>query len=198
MSTTVVALHGFTRAPHNLTRLADAINDAGLDCVRPMLAPRWMPALYMSRANLRSLARRLVDGGITSAVLIGHSAGAAAACYLAEYLGRIGVQVRGVVIVEGVDSPNRLIASSLPALAGVPVAAILAPASPCNRHGALEKWLLDHPRVQMTMVVGAGHGDIEGAGLTIYRRACGDRSDAKTADVVLRAVVDSVVSFATA
>lgn len=196
MSTTVVALHGFTRGPWHLDRLARAVNAAGLACVRPALAPRWMPALYMSRSHLRGIARRLVDRGITSAILVGHSAGAAAACYLAEYLGRIGVEIRGVVLVDGVDSPNHLLASSLPALRDVPVSAVLAPPSPCNRNGALQRYLTDHPSVNVTVVSGAGHGDIEGAGIAVYRRACGDRSDDDTADEVMRTVVTALVGLA--
>lgn len=193
---TVVALHGFTRSPRHLDRLARTVNAAGLPCVRPALAPRWMPALYMSRSHLRGIARRLVDGGITSAVLVGHSAGASAACYLAEYLRRIGVEVRGVVLVDGVDSPNHLIASSLPTLDDVPVRAVLAPPSPCNRNGALERYLTDHPSVHVTVVAGAGHGDIEGAGIPVYRRACADTSDDDTADLVLCTVVSAIRDLA--
>lgn len=196
MSTTVVALHGFTRRPQDLERLAGACAAAGLACVRPSLAPRWMPALYMNRSHLRGVARRLVDGGITSAVLVGHSAGAAAACYLAEHLARIGVEIRGVVLVDGVESPNHLIASSLPHLREVPVAAVLAPPSPCNRSGALERMLVKNPWVDVTVVPGAGHGDIEGVGIPIYRRACGDDSDKATADEVLATVMVRVVTFA--
>jgi len=193
--TTVVALPGFTRGPGHLDRLARAVNDVGLPCVRPALAPRWMPILYMSRSRLRDVARRLVDGGVSSAVIVGHSAGAAAGTYLAAYLRDIGVDVRGLVLVDGVDSPNHLIASSLPQLHDVPVAAILAPPSPCNRNGALQRSLLDVPGVQVAVIDGAGHGDIEGAGRGVYRRACGDTSDADTADAVLRSVVGAIVTF---
>lgn len=196
MVTTVVALPGFTRGPAHLDRLARAVNDVGFPCVRPTLAPRWMPILYMSRSRLRDVARRLVDGGVTSAVIVGHSAGAAAGTYLADYLRLIGVDVRGLVLVDGVDSPNHLIASSLPELRDIPVAAILAPPSPCNRNGALQRLLLDAPGAQITVIDGAGHGDIEGAGRGVYRRACRDTSDAVTADAVLRAVVDAIVTFA--
>ncbi len=196
MGTTVVALPGFTRGPSHLDRLARAVNDVGLRCVRPALAPRWLPVLYMSRSRLRDVARRLIDGGVTSAVIVGHSAGAAAGTYLAAYLRHIGVDVRGLVLVDGVDSPNHLIASTLPELGDLPVAAILAPPSPCNRNGALQRFLLDVPGVQVAVIDGAGHGDIEGAGRGIYRRACGDTSDADTADEVLRAVVDAIVTFA--
>ena len=55
----VVALHGFTRSPQNLQRLADACSARGWACVRPTLAPRLLPALYMDRRRLTGLAGRL-------------------------------------------------------------------------------------------------------------------------------------------
>ena len=196
MTPTVVALHGFTRGPQHLERLAQAVNAAGLSCVRPALAPRWLPVLYMSRTHLAGIARRLVDRGVTSAVIVGHSAGAAAGCYLAVGLRQEGVDVRGVVLVDGVDSPNHLIETSLPALDDVPMAAVLAPPSPCNRNGALGRLLAGAPHVAVTRVDGAGHGDIEGAGQAVYRRACGDRSDSGVADEVLASVLSHVMEFA--
>ena len=189
----VIALPGFTRGPEHLARLAAACNDAGLDCVRPALAPRWMPVLYMERHRLRTTAARLAESATGRPVVVaGHSAGAAAGCALAVDLLAQGIDVRGVVLIDGVDSPNRLIASSLPDLAGVRVAAVLAPPSPCNRHGALARVLAGWPDVRVTPVDGAGHGDIEGPGVAIYRRACGDTSDAATAARFLDAVMDAI------
>lgn len=196
MAVTVVALPGFTRSPRHLERLAQAVNAAGLPCVRPSLAPRWLPVLYMSRPRLQRLAQRLVDAGVGSVVIAGHSAGAAAAGYLAVCLQRLGIEVRGLVLIDGVDSPNHLLSTSLPLLGDVPVAAVLAPPSPCNRHGSLARMLRDYPQVDVAVIDGAGHGDIEGAGLNVYRRACGDHSDVETADRVLGTVVDRILEFA--
>ena len=200
---TVIALPGFTRGPEHLARFADACAERGWSCVRPILAPRWMPALYMDRRRLQSLARALVREGLTGPVVVaGHSAGAAAGCYLATVLGARGfgvrgvgvrgVGVRGVVLIDGVDSPNGLIRRSLPHLANQRIAAVFAPPSPCNRHGALQRYLADRPGIRSELVEGAGHGDIEGARLTVYRRACGDASDAPTADRFLDAVLSAI------
>ena len=188
----LIALPGFTRGPANLERLAHASNAAGLDCVRPTLAPRWLPALYMSRTHLRRMAARLsTAAGGRPVVVSGHSAGAAAGCFLAVELRALGTDVRGAVLIDGVDSPTHLIARYLPELAGRRVAAVLAPASPCNRQGALGRYLESLPWVRVETVPGAGHGDIEGAGIGVYRRACRDTSDPATADLFLASVVSA-------
>lgn len=190
---TVIALPGFTRGPEHLGRLAQACEDAGWSCVRPLLAPRWLPVLYMDRRRLQGIATRILaeESGLPL-VIVGHSAGAAAGCYLARVLLAQGADVRGVVLVDGVDSPSHLIRRSLPHLRGLRVAAVLAPPSPCNRQGALAAYLRDVPWVRVDVVEGAGHGDIEGAGVPIYRRACGDASDEATADRVLDAVLAAI------
>jgi dienelactone hydrolase len=114
-------------------------------------------------------------------VVVGHSAGAAAGVYITARLRDIGADVRGLVIVDGVDSPNHLIHRHLSELAGLRVAAVLAPPSPCNRQGLLAANLQDRPEVRIEIVPGAGHGDIEGAGVSMYRRVCKDFSSAETA-----------------
>lgn len=189
----VIALPGFTRGAEHLARLARACNDAGFDCVRPLLAPRWVPVLYMLRPRIRQVAGRLAPQAIGRPVVVaGHSAGAAAGCALALELRRLGADVRGVVLIDGVDSPNHLIADCLPELEDVRLAAVLAPPSPCNRDGALGRMLVDVPQARVDLVDGAGHGDVEGAGVTIYRRACKDTSDEATAELFLRTVVDAI------
>ncbi len=194
---TVVGLHAFTRSPAHLSRLAEACRSAGLGWVAPSLAPRWLPTRYMNRRRLERLSARLA-GALPGQplVVVGHSAGAAAGCYLATALLRRGVQVCGVVLVDGVDSPNHLIERSLPGLEQVPIAAVLAPPSRCNRDGALARLLAGRPRIRVTLVEGAGHGDIEGAGIAAYRRWCGDTSDDRLAEVTLTAVMGAVEEMA--
>lgn len=146
----------------------------------------------MRRGHLDGLAARLA-GQLTSPVVIaGHSAGAAAGCYLATSLMNRDVDVAGVVLIDGVDSPNHLIRETLPQLRELRVGAVLAPASPCNRQGALAQFLSGYPWVRSTFVEGAGHGDIEGAGIGVYRRACKDTSDQATADRFLQAVMEMI------
>lgn len=190
---TVIALPGFTRRPVHLHRLAEAVASSGRRCVRPHLAPRLIPTLYMSRSHLDRLAVRLsASTGPGPIIIAGHSAGGAAGTYLASTLCARGADVRGVVLIDGVDSPNHLIAKTLPALDDLRIAAVLAPPSPCNRDGALERYLRAFPRVRVTMVDGAGHGDIEGSGVGLYRRVCKDTSDPLTADRVLADVMAAI------
>ncbi len=125
-------------------------------------------------------------------VIAGHSAGGAAGTYLAACLRGAGADVRGLVLIDGVDSPNHLIERALPTLIDLRITAVLAPPSPCNRHSLLEQWLADYPSVRVEVVPGAGHGDIEGAGIAVYRRMCQDTSDAQTADRFLAAVLDAI------
>lgn len=163
--------------------------------MRPELAPRWMPVLYMQRSRLRGIARRLALRAQGPVVVAGHSAGAAAGTYLALQLARMGVDVRGLVLIDGVDSPNHLIASTMPTLREVPrlrIEAVLAPASPCNRQGALAAALAHEPGIHVSVVPGAGHGDIEGGGSAVYQRACGDRGDEAAARRMLDAVVAAI------
>ena len=188
----VIALPGFTRGPRNLQRLSDACVASGFACVRPVIAPRWFPIAYMHRARLRGIAQRLAEDCREPVVIAGHSAGAAAGCFLAVCLRDRGVDVRGVVLIDGVDSPNHLIAKNLPGLADVRIAAVLSPPSPCNRQGALGRFLESYPHVRVVTVAGAGHGDIEGAGIGIYARACKDASRPQTADEVLHHVVQAI------
>lgn len=189
----VVALPGFTRGPQHLERLAGACEAAGWACERPMLAPRWLPVLYMVPSRLHGIAGRIARAaGDRPIVVAGHSAGGAAGTAIAADLISLHANIRGLVLIDGVDSPNHLIAHRLPDLAQVRVAAVLAPPSPCNRQGALEGFLSGHPWVRREMVPGAGHGDIEGAGIAVYRRACRDASDAATVDLFLERVMAAI------
>lgn len=181
----VIALPGFTRGPQHLELLAAACEGAGLDCIRPVLAPRWLPVLYMAPSRLRRMAVELTPAcDHRSVVVAGHSAGGAAGAALAAEFLAVGVDLRGLVLIDGVDSPNHLIARSLPRLLGVRIAAVLAPASPCNRQAELERYLAASPTdsmLRVEVVPGAGHGDIEGDGIGLYRRACRDSSDPRIA-----------------
>jgi pimeloyl-ACP methyl ester carboxylesterase len=188
----VVALPGFTRRPPHLARLAEACNAVGLACLRPSLAPAWNPALYMSRRHLRKLADRLAPALHDRPVVVaGHSAGAAAGAFLALQWSRAGVDLRGIVLIDGVDSPNRLIAESLPSL-DTRVAAVVAPPSPCNRQGALQASLTGLGGVRVRCVEGAGHGDVEGPGVALYRWACGQGADEAAAGRFLREVLEAI------
>lgn len=184
---------GFTRQPHDLALFAAECEERGWAVLAQSLAPRGLPFLYMVPSRLRRIARTIaLDSHSVPLVLVGHSAGASAACYLAEHLIAFGSDVRGVVLVDGVDSPNHLIRRSLPALRGVRVAAVLAPPSACNRDGLLERKLVAYPWVRLEVVAGAGHGDIEGDGIAVYRRMCKDTSTPHVAKEFRRAVLASM------
>lgn len=191
---TVLALHGFTRGPQHLSAFADACQREGWTCVRPTMAPRWFPILTNSRRHIARVARRLVasDRPVAPVVIVGHSAGAAAGAWMAPILRSAGVDVVGLVFVDGNDSPNHLIERSWTQLTNIRIRAVMAPPNPCNRHGRLTAFL-DERRPGSTVIVpGAGHGDLEMLGAGVYRRACGDRSGPLQWQEVQREVIDAV------
>lgn len=191
---TAVLFPGFTRQPSDVALFATECEECGWTVLAQSLAPRGLPFLYMVPSRLRRIARTIaLDSPNVPLVLVGHSAGASAACYLAERLIELGSGVRGVVLVDGVDSPNHLIRRSLPGLRARRVAAVLAPPSPCNKGGLLERSLASYPWVRREVVAGAGHGDIEGDGIGIYRRMCKDTSTPEVAREFRRAVLASMM-----
>ncbi len=191
---TVVALHGFTRQPRHLAAFSEACQRRGWDCVRPALAPRWFPVLMNDRRHLTRVVERLVRSGRLTGrvVVVGHSAGAAAGSWMTPVLAESGVDVRGLVYVDGNDSPNHLIERAWPRLANVPIRAIAAPPSPCNRQGRLSDFLEQRRPGCVVVVPGSGHGDIEMLGAEVYRRMCGDTSRASQWRAVQGAVLDAV------
>ncbi len=189
----VIALPGFTRTPAHLHRLAQACASRGWVCCRPTLASRWIPANYMQPSRIRRVAERLAPELLNARVVVaGHSAGAASGTLMALDLMERGVDVRGLVYIDGVDSPKRLIRCYLPRLMNLRIAAVLAPPSSCNRKGALGHYLADFPSVRIDTVAGAGHGAIEGVGVGPYRRFCDDRTTEVIADVFLAKVLQGI------
>lgn len=194
---TVLALHAFTRGPQHLSAFALACEREGWACIRPTLAPRWLPVLTNSRRHIADVAGRLVASGrlVAPVVVVGHSAGAAAGAWMTTILRSAGIGVVGLVFVDGNDSPNHLIERCWSQLADVPIRAVMAPPNPCNRHGRLTAFL-DERRPGVTVIVaGAGHGDLEMLGAGAYRRACGDRSGPSTWQEVQHEVIDAIRSL---
>ena len=194
---TVVALHGFTRSPSHLVAFSEACQRRGWSCVRPQLAPRWLPILMNDRRHLSAVARRIADSGLLDGpvVIVGHSAGAASATWIAPQLIDAGIDLRGLVYVDGNDSPNRLIERSWSRIESLPVRAIRAPPSPCNRHGRLAAFLEDKRPGSAVEIAGSGHGDIEMTGASVYRRVCQDTSGVPEWRAVQTAVLDAVGSL---
>jgi pimeloyl-ACP methyl ester carboxylesterase len=194
---TVVALHGFTRGPEHLTAFSEACQRRGWSCLRPALAPRWLPVLMNERRHLGHVARRLVASGHLGGpvVIVGHSAGSAAGSWIAPLLIKDGVDVRGLVFVDGNDSPNHLIEKAWPEIRGLGIRAVMAPPSPCNRQGRLTDFLRERGESNVVVIPGAGHGDLEMSGAVVYRRACGDASDRSAWHAVQEATLDAIDSL---
>jgi pimeloyl-ACP methyl ester carboxylesterase len=192
-SPVIVLLHGFTRGPEHLAALAAACTQRGWSCVRPPLAPVWAPVLMNSRRHLDRVGARLAPR-LTGrpVVVVGHSAGAAAGSWLATRWVGQGVDVRGIVMVDGNDSPNGLIQASWPSLDGIGVRGVLAPPSPCNREGRLERFLEERRPGCTVVIPGSGHGDIEQVASAVYRWACRDASTDDVRRTVLVAALDAV------
>jgi hypothetical protein len=173
----VIVFPGFTRTSSHLTLFIRELEQRHFEAVAITIASRLLPFMYMSKPHLRrvsvEIARKYSGREI---VLIGHSAGAASATYIAHELQLMGIEITGLIFADGVDSPNHLISTYLPGLGKTEIAAILAPPSPCNRNGLLAKNLYSYPDIDMQIIPDAGHGDIEGAGISIYRKICKDQS----------------------
>jgi pimeloyl-ACP methyl ester carboxylesterase len=194
---TILALHGFTRGPQHLNALADACTLRGWSCVRPQVAPRWFSVRMNSRRHLDDLAAELarVCAG-QQVVIAGHSAGAASGSWIGMRLLEAGIDLHGLVYIDGNDSPNHLIEMSWPSLETVAIRGVLAPPSPCNRQGRLAAFLDEHRPGSYVVIPASGHGDIEMHDSAVYRRACGDDSSPETKAAVLAAVVDAIAELA--
>lgn len=170
-----VLFPGFTRPPSATDSLRVALAKVGMESIAPNLSRRWWPIDYMSSRRHSRVADELVDWNPgRSFVLVGHSAGAAAATGVAGYLAaRVEGRVKGMVFIDGVDSPRATIRH---ALAGEipPLIALCGAPSPCNRHGALCRLLGQYPPrdVQLVDCSWMSHGAIEPPGTRVYERAC--------------------------
>ncbi len=189
----VIVFPGFTRTADRLKLFVGEVQRSGFDCTAITLAPTYFPVLYMDKRHLRSITRRItVKFPARPLVLVGHSAGAAAATFIASELQKGGADLAGLIYADGVDSPNHLISRYLPRLQGVSIRAVLAPPSACNRHSRLEKYLATQPQVEVRVIPGAGHGDIEGAGIPVYQKMCRDESTVAVAQEFRRALIDDI------
>ena len=187
----VIALHGFTRRGRHLQRLAEHLVAEELTMVRPTLRSLWWPRSMNRRPVVVELADRLrplLDG--QPIAIVGHSAGAAAGACLAARLIETGTAVRGLVFVDGVESPTRHVSNAWSSISACDLRVVAAPPSPCNRHGELVRWLV--PRMDGPFgveIADSGHGDVEGDPHRIYRLACHDRSSGETRARVMHHVV---------
>lgn len=165
----VVLFAGFTRPASALDALATELQRAGFVTEQPVLCRRWWPLDYMSKRRQQSVAHSL-RARFPSAtfLLVGHSAGAAAACGVAEFL---GPAVRGLVFIDGVDSPRRGIERYLSG-SHAPIVALCGAAGSCNRHGALCDHLAGMTGIAVVPNPWMPHGAIEPPGTVVYERAC--------------------------
>ena len=195
---TAVLVHGFGRRPEHLDDLATRLSGLGARVLRPSLSAWWWPTCTNNTRYLDRVARAVTGPcGEGPIVVVGHSAGAAAGAWVAARLVEVGRDVRTLVFVDGVESPVRAISRSWPVLQAIPVVAICGDPRPCNRNGALERWLRDRqhdadPRLQIVSVAGMGHGDVEGTGVGIYVRVCGDDPAAPQREVLMDLIVGTV------
>lgn len=192
-------MHGFTRAPRHLRVLSDELTGRGVATVRPALSAfGWSHGInnagYLTKVAAR-LRHGLPDGPVA---VVGHSAGAAAGSWLAAEFAQSGMDVRALIMVDGVESPAGLMRRAWPRLQGVPVLALCAPPSRCNREGQLEAWLANQGgEVVVSVLPGMGHGDIEGEPARIYEWACREQSSAEIRRRVVTTVADWVVDAVT-
>lgn len=185
---TVIAVHAFARSPEALARVAREGVGLRARVVRPGLSSMWWPTSTNNARHLDDVTDRLRDALAPGPVVIlGHSAGAAAGAWIAGRLVGLDAHVTVLILVDGVESPARLIRRAWPALSDVSVRAVCAPPSRCNARGALAAWLSRQAGdVETVVVPGSGHGDLEGATSAVYRWGCGDDPGQPAGDVVRR------------
>lgn len=179
---------GFTRPNSALDPLAQALRLAGVEVQQPQLTRRWWPVDYMSSGRQRRVAGE-IRGSCAPVILVGHSAGAAAACGVASMLD----EVQGIVMVDGVDSPRHHIrryldSSTRPS----PITALCGAPGPCNRYGALCH-LLAGRGIHIENYPWMSHGAIEPPGTSVYERLCRTRvtpvEHQRALELVVRAVL---------
>ncbi len=157
---TVVLVHGFTRSPAALDALSADCAEMGARVLRPHLGSLWWPSSTNNADHVARVADRLREQLAEGPVVVaGHSAGAAAGAWIAGTFVARGADVSSLVMIDGVDSPTRLIRRAWPSLSGVSVRAVCAPPSRCNRNGALAAWLAAQSGdVETVVVPGPGMG----------------------------------------
>jgi hypothetical protein len=162
--------------------------------VRPGIAAFSWSHSNNNPAFLSSVARRLATGLPEGPVVVaGHSAGAASGAWIAAEMRDLGVDVRRLVMIDGVENPTGLIRRCWPRLSEIQIRALLAPPSRCNREGRLGEWLAEQSGdIECVLIPDSGHGDIEGGSESIYRWACGDDSSAATRRLVMDTAVQWV------
>lgn len=188
-----VLQHGFTRTPRALDGLAGCLADRGISSVRPWLRSLRRADGFNDPGHLAELGREISAAAAGRALIgIGHSAGAAAVVHMAAESGRF----RGLLLIDGVDSPWRPMSRGLSALADVPILVVAGEPSPCNRHGeAIGLLAARRPGALGVRITGGGHGDIERVRVgrrarAVYRLACQDRSGPDEVRLLELLVVD--------
>ena len=151
-----------------------------------------------SKRHLDSVARQLIPKcSDDQVIIVGHSAGAAAGSWIARRLLKANINLIGIIMVDGNDSPNKLIEQSWSDLSNLPVIGVLAPPSPCNRQGRLEQFLKNHDAEEIHIIDHSGHGDIEMTDSKMYARVCGDESTQQTKTLVLHTTIQAIESLLT-
>lgn len=194
---TVVLLHGFSRSPERLADIATMCRSLGAEVVAPHLSAWWWPTSTNNTRHLSRLAHIVAEDASGPIVVVGHSAGGAAGAWMAAAMERAGAELGSLVLVDPVESPVRSIRRSWSALERVPVTAIIGAPSPCNRQGAFSRWLAEQrhvrfPSLEVVNLPTMGHGDIEGAGIGVYVRLCGDDPAAPARSELLAIVRQAV------
>ena len=193
----VVLVHGFSRQPSHHADQVLALTGVGVAVLTPAL-PSLLGGDEARDAAVQATAAAAIRlrariGPATPLTLAGFSAGAAVATEATAQLARDGHAPDGLVLLDPVPWSRTVnAAGSLPS--GLPVLALLAPASGCNANGrgAVLVAALPGP-ARVATIGGASHCDFEAPSDLLCRLACGPDDPGRRS-----AIITELVRFAIA
>ncbi|HAM24774.1 MAG TPA: hypothetical protein DHW34_05635 [Actinobacteria bacterium] len=199
----VALFHGFGRGPDALDDLTSRLVAVGAEVLRPHLRSSGGSGGMNDIAVMGTIAQQVEaqrSPGVPL-VIIGHSAGGQVALEAARTLVCDGADVRGVILIDGNASRERVLEPAYAQLVahGVPVRLIAGAPGRCNRGGRLEKWLSENASGFAGVRVLTGrHCDVEGERADLAcRLLCGGVKDSRNVEVLMSLVREWVIEWST-
>lgn len=199
----VALFHGFGRGPDALDDLTSRLVAVGAEVLRPHLRSSGGSGGMNDIAVMGTIAHQVEAQRAPGVplVVIGHSAGGQVALEAARTLVCDGADVRGVILIDGNASRERVLEPAYAQLVahGVPVRLIAGAPGRCNRGGRMEKWLSENASGFAGVRVLTGrHCDVEGERADLAcRLLCGGVKDPRNVEVLMSLVREWAIEWST-